>query len=429
MFTNKVLVLFLGLFFSASGCFAEEENSLSIKIDAYITPLVKAEHFSGTILIANGDVILYERSFGLSNRELGVKVNSETRFAVGSLTKVMTRVITYQLFEEGVLKPEDTLDKWFPDFPQWKKITVDMLLKHEAGFVSHVSTDLQQTEPLEASDIIELAKGTDLLFEPGSDSSYSSAGYSVLARVLELATGIAYEDLLKKYVFEKAGMENSQHPTGYSLIKNKASSYQFGGDGELKNAPLKNYSSLVGSGSVFSTAQDLLRFMTAVVDGTYGDLATSLLVKEDGISWAGLTGGYRTFTDYNKESGFYVIGTGNVLSGAVDLLQWDLIRIAKGEEVSVAVIPDHQAVSVDPEILRRYEGKYQFRPGVNFSFSVDRGEARMGSWILIPTSETTFFSPQDYSIINIIFSDDGTVERMDWISGDFVAPMPLVAED
>ena len=119
----------------------------------------------------------------------------------------------------------------------------------------------------------------------------------------------------------------------------------------------------------------------------------------------------------------------NVLSGAIDLLQWDLMLIAKGEEVATPKFPDHQAVNIDPDLLRSYEGDYQFRPGVIFTLSVERGEARIGGWVLIPTSETTFFSPQDYAEITVILAEDGSVERLDWTVGDFSAPLPRLPDN
>lgn len=400
-------------------------DEIAGRIDAYIAPLVEAGHFSGSVLVARGDDTLYERSFGLANRELEVPVGPETRFCVGSLTKPMTRIIALQLFEAGVLTPADRLAKWIPDFPQGADITVGMLLEHRAGLPHRVTTDLQETVPQTAADMVELAKSTEFLFKPGSDTAYSSPGYSVLARVLELATGKGYADLVAKYVFTKTGMTDSLHPTGHSLIPNRASSYYLAGDGELINSPLKNYSFLVGAGSVFSTPRDLVRLMRAVVDGVFGKRVKEDLVNAEGIDWNGLFGGYRSFADYHANSRVYVTLVSNVPTGAIDLLRRDLPRLATGEEVGLPTIPRHRAVFVDPDLLRRYEGDYQLFPGRALTLTVEGGEVRLSGWLLIPTSETSFFSPQDYAEIAVVMHEDGSVERLDWNNH----PMPRVTDD
>jgi CubicO group peptidase (beta-lactamase class C family) len=412
---------------SAPATFGSAEETAE-RIDAYIAPFVSAGHFSGSIQVSRGRDSLYAGSFGLANRELAVPVGPETRFCVASVTKPMTQIIAFRLFEEGALSPTDLLAKWIPDFPRGSEITVSMLLQHRAGVPHRVTTDLQETVPQSAANMVEDAKKADLLFEPGSDSAYSSAGYAVLARVLELASGKTYQKLLTEYVFTEADMSNSLHPSGYSLIANRANSYQFAGDGTLLNSPFKHYSFLVGAGSVFSSPGDLVRLMQAVVDGALGSQVKENLVTAKGISWNGRTDGYRSFADFHSDSGIYVALASNFLTGAADLLRRDLPRIAAGEEVAPPSIPRHLAVVVEPNLLRLYAGDYQLRPGSVLSLKVEGGEVRMSGWLLIPTSESTFFSPQDYGEIAVVRAEDGSVERLDWaLASGATYPMPRVS--
>jgi len=396
------------------------------RINAYLAPLVAAEHLSGSLLVAKGQEVLYEGSFGFANRELEVPVGPTSRFCVASITKPMTQVIAFRLMEAQLLALSDPISKWLPDFPQAGKITVEMLLRHQAGVPHRVTTESEEAMPLTPADMVELAAKAEFMFEPGSSSSYSSGGYAVLARVLELASGKSYSELLAQHVFGPAGMTDSVHPTGHELIARRASSYQFAGDGVLLNSPLKNYSFLVGAGSVFSTPRDLYRLMRAVVDGGFGETVKAKLLRDDGLAWNGRTDGYRAFADYHLESGVYVAFVSNILTGAADLARRDLPLLAVGQTVELPVVPKHQPVRVAQKILESYQGDYELRPGSVLTLSVEGDEVRMSGWLLIPTSERTFFSPQDYGVITVIPGDDGRVERLDWMVAGDTYPMPRV---
>ena len=403
--------------------------ALGERIETYVAPFVEAAHLSGSITVARGDEVVFERSYGLANHELGVPNSPTTRFCVASITKPMTQVIAVRLLAAGRFALEDELSKWIPDFPAGSEITVEMLAYHRAGIPHRVTTDAEEAVPRTAAEMVELAARADPLFEPGSSESYSSAGYSVLARVLELAGGKSYAELLEEHVVTPAGLEGTVHPEGHRLIPGRASSYQLAGDGRLVNSALKNYSFLVGAGSVFSTSGDLVRLLRAVVAGTLGETVSAQLLDEDGgLTWNGRTDGYRAFADYHAERDLYVAFAGNLLTGAGDLLRRDLPRLAAGEEVPLPVVPTSRAVAVDPEILRRYAGDYELRPGSPLTLTVENGEVRMSGWLLVPTSETTFFSPQDYGEITVVKDDDGAVTRLDWKIGDETYPMPRVGD-
>ena len=403
-------------------------DSLGDRIDAYLAPFVAADHLSGTLVVTRGEELLYERSFGLANRELGVAVDGNTRFCIASVTKPMTQVIAIRLLESEILSAEDPLARWIPDFPHGGEITVGMLMRHQAGIPHRVTTDRDEALPLTTEEMVELAKRHELLSEPGTATTYSSAGYSVLARVLELASGRTYSELLAQHVLGPAGMTESTHPVGHALVPHRASSYQFDGAGHAINSPLRNYSFLVGAGSVFSTPRDLQRLMYAVVEGGYGPGVKEHLMRESGLAWNGRTDGYRAFADYHAESGIYVAFASNILTGAADLIRRDVPRLAAGETVATPTVPVHRAVTVPAEALHLYEGSYELRPGTVLALSVEGDEVRMSGWLLVPTSDHTFFSPQDYGEIAVVLAEDGSVERLDWTIAGTTYPMPRVSE-
>ena len=185
---GAVLLLLLLIAVAPRAVFAAESD-LEQRVDAYLQPYLEIGHLSGTILIAQGDDIVYEKSFGLADREFEVANTPDTLFGIGSVNKPMTIVILARLIEDGEIALSDTLATYAPDFPRSDEITVEDLLNHSAGIAHRVTRELDETRPQTAASASMLAAKTELVFEPGSDSVYSSAGFSVLARVMEIASG------------------------------------------------------------------------------------------------------------------------------------------------------------------------------------------------------------------------------------------------
>ncbi len=403
-----------------------DSSELEGRIDAYLQPYLEIGHLSGTILVARGDEVLYHKSFGLADHELNVANTTRTRFGVGSVNKPMTIVILARLIEAGKLALSDKLSKYAPNFPRGDEITVEDLLNHSAGIAHRVTNALDETQPQTAATMLALAAKSELVFEPGSDSVYSSAGFSVLARVLEIASSESYAALLDRYVLDPAGMAATSDVGTREIMTNRAKAYYFDTAG-LVNAPPGDISYLVGAGSVFSTPADLHAMQQLLVAGEFGDLASSALVRENGgVSWNGSALGYRTFADFDAATGISVIMASNLTSGAIDRIREAVPLIAAGTDVPVPAAINAMAIEVEASVLESYEGFYQLRPGRNLQLRVTDGRVTMDDWLLIPVAPAVLFSPQDYAEISVIQREDGSVERLDWKIGDNVYPLPRV---
>lgn len=112
------------------------------------------------------------------------------------------------------------------------------------------------------------------LFEPGTRREYSNAGFTVLARVVEVVEDRPFGAVLAERVFPSAGMASALDETGQRLMPRRAMQYRLGADDErlvVKRAPYENLRFLTGAGSVHARARDLLRFVRAIRAGTFGD--------------------------------------------------------------------------------------------------------------------------------------------------------------
>lgn len=397
------------------------------EISAYVEPFAAIGHFSGTLLVARGDEILLEKSWGLASRELDVPNGPETRFCVASVTKPMTVALAIKLIEEGALQATDHLAKWVPDFPKADVITVTHLLNHRAGIPHRVTTREQEVVPHTAADMVEFAKRKELLLEPGAESVYSSAGFSVLARVLELAGGKSYAELLQEKILAPAGLQHTAHVDSTVILPGRASSHRIV-PGGFRNSALQDLSFLVGAGSVWSTPRDLFRLQRAIVGGKLGASVKANTMRANGFRWNGVTSGFRTFADYYSDTEVTVIFSGNVISGANDLVQAAVPRIVAGEAVARPEVPRIESVEVADAVLESYRGDYQLRPGSTIGVRPQDGVLVADDWVLVPTSKTTFFSPQDYAVVEVILDDKGEPLRLDWKRPNGTSQMPRVGK-
>ena len=144
------------------------------------------------------------------------------------------------------------------------------------------------------------------------------------------------------------------------------------------------------------------------------------------LSWNGQAVGFRAFIDHDASTGVTVALASNLTSGALDRIRDALPEIVAGEEVPLPSPIRATAADVDPRVLAGYQGAYELRPGRNLELKVVDGRVQMGEWLLIPTSRTTFFSPQDYAEIEVVLDDEGRVSRLDWTIAGSTYPLPRV---
>lgn len=405
---------------------------LARRVDAWAQPFAEAGHLSGTLLVARRDVVVYERSFGMASHELAAPNTPTTLFNVASVSKPLTAIVALQLVAEGALGAADPLSRWLPGFPRGDEITVEHLLQHRSGLPHRVTANADETIPHTAEDMAGFAAGAELLFAPGTSHQYSSAGYALLARVLEVATGRPFPELLVERVLAPAGAVHSLHADSRQLVPGRAESYLLTGSG-LVNDPLRDLSFLVGAGSLLATPRDLLAVLARLRSGGYGDAVRQGLEREGGrYRWNGWTDGFRAFVDHHPAEELTVIFAGNLRTGAVDRLREVVPRLAAGEDPGPPVVPAIAPVPVPAERRPSLEGVYQLRPPAADSEEPLRfvgaggADLELGDWPLIAIGEERLFSAADYAVVRVERRDDGSVAALAWETADGELRFPRV---
>ncbi len=389
------------------------QSSKAKEIDAYITPFAKAGHFSGVILATQDGKVIYEKAFGLANADFKIPNQVNTRIPIASITKLMTGAILHRLVEEKKISLEDKLSKYIPDFPSGEKITILMLRTHRSGLPHRILKPEEESLSYTSAEMVEKIKQAKVAFEPGTQRLYSSTGYTVLARVLEIASSKSYAELLQEYVFTPADMRDSLNFDSEMIIERRAQDYLLAPNG-LINAPLKDYSFLVGAGSVISTAKDVYKFSEAVLDGKFGEATKSANVMNNEIIASGFTNGHYSFSKINRDKKWGYVLVSNLASGANEMIRSNLESILDGKEAAAPLIPNPKIIPNPNKNLSEFNGKY-LRQGVASVEIVAKNNILVSSeFLFYPTKPDCFFEYKFYGEVCFVRDDTGKIKHIDW---------------
>lgn len=190
-----------------------DKQRVTSETDKLVKKYIDLDIFSGVVLIAEKGTPFYHKPFGLANREMKIPNTINTKFDIGSMNKTFTKIVVYQLLEEGKLSLDDKLGKYLFGFPQIaaNNITIDHLLNHQSGYGDYHSReyfDLPQDQKT-ILNIVERIRELPLHFEPGTEQEYSNAGYILLGAIIEKVTGESYQQNIKKRIVEPLGLKET----------------------------------------------------------------------------------------------------------------------------------------------------------------------------------------------------------------------------
>ena len=242
---------------------AEDQHNVAARMDQF----VRSKDFSGTVLVARDGHVLFQKPYGLANRENDVPNKLETKFRLGSITKQFTAMGVMILVERGKIRISDLVCDYIDNCPEaWNGITLRHLLNHASGIPNFTALpDADQFACLQMTPLAAIARFRDkpLDFPPSQNFRYSNSGYLLLGYVIERVSGEKYEDFLRKNIYEPLGMLKSGYDHPWIILKDRASGYARK-DGQIVNAMYAEMSGALGAGSMYSTVEDLLRWDQAL---------------------------------------------------------------------------------------------------------------------------------------------------------------------
>lgn len=247
----------LSIIFSISFLLLKAQTSLpdlsnkSEKIDSFMTAIYKSGQFTGAVLVAEHDRIIYRKGFGLADVKTKEEFTAGTPCYIGSISKQFTAIGIVILKEKGKIEYSQSIRQYFPGLPEcYQPVTIQDMLQHTSGLA--LFDDYPGMTENDVFDI--LRKQTSLRFVPGERFEYCNANYSLLGMLIEKVSGKSLNKFLTDNVFIPCGMKDTYVDEPLIRDRKRAVGYYLFGDEY-------NYSTYIGgAASVVSTVDDLYKW-------------------------------------------------------------------------------------------------------------------------------------------------------------------------
>jgi CubicO group peptidase (beta-lactamase class C family) len=184
-----------------------------------------------------------------------------TRFQIASVSKNFTSTLTMMLVAEGRLDLHEPVDRWFPEAPaSWRALTMHHFLSNSSG-IGHWEDvpGMNPSVPVTRDDRLGLVLRAPLMFEPGTQFRYSSPAFIAVGAVAERATGKPYAELLAEKILRPLGLTSTASGSRPRDVV----------PGHHAGQPVEPWdlTSMVGSGDMWSTTEDLAVYAHALASG------------------------------------------------------------------------------------------------------------------------------------------------------------------
>jgi CubicO group peptidase (beta-lactamase class C family) len=221
--------------------------------------------FSGTVLVVREGRVVLLKGYGLANITDSIPNMASTRFEMNSMTKMFTGVSVLQLAGAGRLALEDPIERYLGPFAVAKPgATVHHLALHTAGLVPAGTPLNGESRDAFVRDVGRAPRESP----PGASYRYTNAGYSLLAAIVERASGESFEAYLRRHIFTPAGMRTAIFRTEVPPKDARfAHGYVAGPTGRTPGPPNPYGWGTIGAGGVWCTVGDIYRWLLFVESG------------------------------------------------------------------------------------------------------------------------------------------------------------------
>lgn len=230
------------------------------------------------VVVKEGAVV-YARGFGRASVEESTPVTTATAFRLGSTTKMLTATAVLSLVADGKLSLTQPVTQYVPTLgTAFARVSLRQLLSHAAGLCEASPKINSRDDDALKREIDGWAEAQRFYTEPGAMYSYAGPSYYLSGRILEIVTGKPYADAMAQLVFDPLGMKSSTLRPLLALTHPLAQGHVLGKDGVQVVRPMAENVAMYPGGSVFSTADDLGRFLTGMLSAA--PLGKALIARE-----------------------------------------------------------------------------------------------------------------------------------------------------
>lgn len=266
--TKKIAHLLLLFFILQSASYAQTFNKA--RLDSFFIAISAHDQSMGSIAITDNATLIYQKAIGYSlvNDRLKTPATTKTKYRIGSISKMFTSIMIFQLVEEGKLSMTTHLAKHFPQIPNADKITIGQMLNHRSGLHNYTNDPVYATymaAPKSTAEMVAIFAKQQPDFEPNAKAQYSNTNFALLGYIIEKLAGKSYAEELKNRVTSKIGLSDTYYGTKADPAMNEAYSYNYAE--QWTQAPETDMSIPGGAGAIVSTPTDLVKFINSLFEG------------------------------------------------------------------------------------------------------------------------------------------------------------------
>jgi CubicO group peptidase (beta-lactamase class C family) len=374
------------------------QGSPEAKVDQLFANWDRLDSPGAALAVVKDGSVVYKSGYGSANLEHNIPITPTTVFDIASVSKQFAGIAIAMLIEEGKISLDDDIHKYLPEVPDFgRAITVSHLVHHTSGIRDWVQSlaiaGWRMDDVITFEHIMKMVRHQkELNFDPGEEHLYSNTNYNLLAEIVARVTGQAFREYTDTVIFKPLGMTNTHfHDDHEMVVKNRASSY-YPSRGNGFKISVNNLMAL-GSSSLYSTVEDMARWVINFDEPRVGDAAVIEQMRQQGVlnngetvnysfglavgkykelmtvSHSGSWAGFRSHLIHFPEQRFGVvilsnlagIDTGSLARQVTDIYLADQIapeepiaapKNAKTEQEKPAL------AEVDPSVYNEYVGDY-----------------------------------------------------------------------
>jgi CubicO group peptidase (beta-lactamase class C family) len=231
------------------------------RVDAIFAAYDKPATPGCALGVIRDGALIYQKGYGYANLDYGIPLTSRSVFDIGSTSKQFVGMAAALLEEDGRIRLDDDIRKYFPEIPAYgKPVTVRMMLQHTSGLRDYLTLFRLANYGAEDfyldDDVVKMiARQRATNFPPGSDWLYSNSGFFLISQLVKRTTGKSLREYAGARILEPLGMKNTHfHDDHTMIVPQRATGYDPAGDGFRINMSTLD---MVGDGGIYTTVEDL----------------------------------------------------------------------------------------------------------------------------------------------------------------------------
>ena len=395
-----------------------ESKNYAEKLNQYFEKLVELKKFNGALFVQKNEEIIIWKNYNIEvDAPTSLNTHKTSQFDIHSISKLMAKAAIVDLEIQNLISSDDFVSKYIQDFPKGDKITIQHLLENQSGLPREFTFEIQNLVDKSPLELVGLIKKEKLLYEPGSEDSYSNLGYQLLYFIIEKVTNIPFVEYLEEQYFSPLRMTNTgahfhlRKDNKKHLVKN----HELNDDNSIA-VVLNIQSEDKNQAKLYSNISDLSAFLDHLKKPEYIERIRNKNRRT--IGWSGGGDGILSHLEHNFNGHYDLIFFSNYDEIPFGDIVLTIEKIMTNQQYELPKKIERKEKELPDDLLKSFEGNYRMREFNNslfqFKFENDQFvfyQDCIKNAILKAETDSTFFElPSDEDYFEFRKADNGSID-------------------